>query len=346
MYDAENLDPFASTTPDPFESKPQRAPPATVDLDPFAEPAKPRTSLAAKQPTPAVGGSIAPTDAETILGGVFAEPDVIASLGFLTPADFNDKEHGRTWVALLATYREAATITAEAVVTIDPNLDVSALRALQHAAPQNTAAILAAARRLANRRRGLAASAIFEQAALRIRRASESAANGTRQEEDAPWQSLVADAASEAMELAAPDRFQSADHLETVLRASARNANPPMPTGLKAMDEFLDGGLRAGHVIALGGGPKVGRSVFIASISHNMEVASIPHVVITTEGRDTYTERLKISRRIGINTLHIKPAAAASCRTPRVSDFKRRFYLTPASGLNVEQCAQRFGPQF
>lgn len=77
---------------------------------------------------------------------------------------------------------------------------------------------------------------------------------------------------------------------------------PPLPTGIARLDEFLSGGLRPAVVLALAGQTKVGKTVMLATISHNLEhrTPPVPHLLVTLEQSAEEIACLKLARRIGV----------------------------------------------
>ncbi len=82
-------------------------------------------------------------------------------------------------------------------------------------------------------------------------------------------------------------------------RVSAQSK--PLKTGVERLDEFLDGGLRAGTLLGIGGQAKVGKTILATTIGGNLDAAGIPHLMISLERTAEEVAELKLARRLGIS---------------------------------------------
>ncbi|PZR86535.1 MAG: hypothetical protein DI537_28400 [Stutzerimonas stutzeri] len=88
-----------------------------------------------------------------------------------------------------------------------------------------------------------------------------------------------------------------------------------IPTGLTALDERLNGGMRPGWLIGVGAFAKTGKTTLVSTISGNLDQAGTPHQVFTLERHETYIEELKAARDLKINVTQLHN---------HVDDFERR----------------------
>lgn len=74
-------------------------------------------------------------------------------------------------------------------------------------------------------------------------------------------------------------------------------------TGIARLDEAIGGGLYAGKLYGIGARKKVGKTVLLGTISHNLSRASIPHLFIALEMSPAELEQRNAARELGINSI-------------------------------------------
>lgn len=94
------------------------------------------------------------------------------------------------------------------------------------------------------------------------------------------------------------------------------------PTGLKALDKCMAGGLYAGFTYGFAGKEKSGKTTLAHTISFNLDLIDCPHLYIALEMGSKEIERRNIARRLKTNSL--------SFRNPR-DDFKNQVKKTQHS---------------
>lgn len=74
-----------------------------------------------------------------------------------------------------------------------------------------------------------------------------------------------------------------------------------MPTGIARLVAFLGGGLWRATLLAIGAQTKVGKTVLLATISHDLEHAAepVPRLVVTLERSAAAFTRLKLTGGCG-----------------------------------------------
>ena len=207
-----------------------------------------------------------PDAEQAVLGGALIGADDLADVaGWLAPADFHAAEHAAIWRAICGLVERRApcdrTTVAGALrdaAALDAGgITLSVLNHLAGAVPETPgiAGQAEVVRDLARRRAVLA----FGRAAMRA------ALEGI-----GPAGEIIDRVQQEALALAGPQAGGPAplsDALPGIwTRLAAQHeagANAPtgaIPTGLCDLDEFLDGGLRGGELVLLGGRPSMGKT--------------------------------------------------------------------------------------
>jgi replicative DNA helicase len=87
-----------------------------------------------------------------------------------------------------------------------------------------------------------------------------------------------------------------------------------LPTGLEALDEKLDGGMRPGEVIVIGARPSMGKTALALTIGENAANAGEPVGVLSMEMPTIQVQNRRVSMRSGVPLHKIK-------RPERMSDY-------------------------
>src|SRR5262249_15203950 len=75
------------------------------------------------------------------------------------------------------------------------------------------------------------------------------------------------------------------------------------PTGLAALDEAIGGGLIAGKLYGISARKKVGKTVLLGTLSHNLARAGVSHLFIALEMSPEEIEQRNAARELGINSI-------------------------------------------
>ena len=229
----------------------------------------------------------------SVLSGSLAWDDI----RHLRVTDFDDARMRRIWTSLHKASLSADAPTPKVVSGIDRALDAGMLASLAATATTAPAAKAAASRLVQRNRKALA---------VRKLHAAAREVEGLPPEAEAPgamaWQTRLTLALDDLAALAGGDRATSGDDLEASLVKRLKEGRTPVSTGIKRLDEFLGGGLRPGTLLAIGGQPKTGKTVFLASVSFNLEMQPdpVPHAFISLAHDPDAIARLKLARRIGV----------------------------------------------
>lgn len=96
------------------------------------------------------------------------------------------------------------------------------------------------------------------------------------------------------------------EDFDTVTRRVTRDTQEKLPchaTGIKALDEAMQGGMYAKRSYCIGARMKNGKTILLHTISQNLSDAGVPHLYIAAEmGADQIHQR-NIARKIGTNSL-------------------------------------------
>jgi replicative DNA helicase len=122
---------------------------------------------------------------------------------------------------------------------------------------------------------------------------------------DASVEDMIASAIGDLHELSAQGR-QTARSKRAVAESLVNSImRPPAvySTGLKGLDEALGGGLFAGKMVGVSARKKVGKTVLLGTISHNLARAGIPHLFIALEMSPSEIEQRNAARELEINSI-------------------------------------------
>ena len=81
------------------------------------------------------------------------------------------------------------------------------------------------------------------------------------------------------------------------------NPAPVYPTGLPSLDEVLGGGLIAGKMVGISARKKVGKTVLLGTISHNLDKLGVKHLLIALEMTPEEIEQRCAARELKINSI-------------------------------------------
>lgn len=99
------------------------------------------------------------------------------------------------------------------------------------------------------------------------------------------------------------NRFDDAQSVSISVVDSLRETLPCHKTGFKALDEAMGGGLYEGKAYALCARKKQGKTLLTASISHDLNMAGVPHLFIACEMSPEEIQQRNMARVMGCNAL-------------------------------------------
>ena len=92
------------------------------------------------------------------------------------------------------------------------------------------------------------------------------------------------------------------------------------PTGLAGLDTAMSGGLVAGQLYGIGARKKVGKTILLGTVSHNLNAARITHLFVSAEMSPVQIEQRNIAREMGFNSVKFLRADREDLRR-RVGDY-------------------------
>jgi replicative DNA helicase len=96
------------------------------------------------------------------------------------------------------------------------------------------------------------------------------------------------------------------------------------PTGIASLDDAIGGGLLAGKLYGIAARKKVGKTILLGTISHNLNRAGIRHGFLCLEMDATEIEQRNIAREMGFNSFHFLKQPAPTWLKQRVGDYAAR----------------------
>lgn len=317
--------------PAPVGQAPVRRAPSTrpaVSAPPVEGPAA-RVRPAVPTATARHGGDGA--DADILVGSVLDAPRLFAEVSYVKATDFREEFHQTAWAAVGMTLRAQGVVTVASIMAIAPKLDAGRLHDVAARAPRSPEACRLAARRLADRRRAMEASAILSLAARDIKQIAEEPMLQMDAGDDvaaSSWAARLSEAYRDCIALTASSQVVNASHVEARIRGRKRTPEKPIPTGMACLDEYLRGGMLPGQMIGIAAQSKIGKTTLVTTISHNAELAGIPHLFATLERTGENIEELKMGRRLGCRGFDLKdvPDSEYAALTPmrRVCEYMHK----------------------
>lgn len=232
------------------------------------------------------------TDSESeqaIIGAALVDNSVVVRAD-LSPDDFSAFLHQRVWAAVRDAVARGEPITATQLGVQSPEMAkyLTACADFGHTALLNVPQYVATLRDLALRRR---LKFLAEECARSLE-------DGERPAEETLAEFV---GAVQRAKVGAPLREKrgvSSDIADELM-------NPPSvySTGLPTMDDVLGGGLFSGKMYGFAARKKVGKTILLGTISHNLNAARVPHLFIAMEMTPDEIEHRNIARVGGFNSI-------------------------------------------
>ena len=223
--------------------------------------------------------------AETsVLGSVLRNRALMADLGDVAPEHFVDPVNREAWRQMLGDAGIEDDLGLQLAV---PGMDATRAAAIAAANHQRSTVQRAKAILLESRaRRDLRRVLVDAMTAVDARGASaaEIGARARRSLDDVSASSTTSVPAVEVARML--ERQEQSGHV---------------PTGLRALDYVLYGGLHYGLLTGIFARYKVGKTVLMATIARNLEGAGVPALMVSLERRNGDVERFVVARALGVD---------------------------------------------
>lgn len=133
------------------------------------------------------------------------------------------------------------------------------------------------------------------------------------------------------------------EFIENVQRISDGQAPNFMPTGLRDLDEKLDGGLRDGELVIIGGRPSMGKTALAVTLGMNISGRGDVVAMFSLEMARAELQNRQVSMVSHIHLSKIKrPERMSQFEWSRMTDAveqirRQPFYVNDKPGLNINQ---------
>lgn len=272
--------------------------------------------------------ALPPTDREAeqaIIGATFHDNSLAVTLE-IEPEDFSDTMHQKLWAIAQAQVGRGGSFTRGQIVAQDPRLE-SYVQSIadRWGGLTDPAKHVSAVKDCAGRRHLQGLMAYLADEVI---------------DREKPLEELTAQLIAEASKLAVGRQAKSK---RAVAMEIAESLSQPMPcyqTGLAMLDHVIGGGLFAGKAYGIAARKKVGKTVMLGTISHNLNRAGVPHLFIAAEMSDTEIEQRNMARELGINSVRFLKADRSMLRS-RVAEYAANvpdcMFYERAPGASLEE---------
>lgn len=259
---------------------------------------------------------------EALLGAILVDNRSFHQVSaYLTPDHFSGEANAKIFKALAAMIAEGRHVDASTLrhqieqdgairdiggVTYLARLHASVTRAIGAAEYGRTIYDLATRRQLC---------AFSDE--LR-HRAETDAGDGTTVDE------LVAGAAGDLSRLAtaAPTGASKRDVARLIVDSLGKDVSI-FPTGISTLDASIGGGLLAGKMYGIAARKKIGKTILLGTLSHNLNMSDVPHLFIGLEMSAEEIEQRNVARELRFNSIRFLTATGDERRrlARQVADY-------------------------
>jgi replicative DNA helicase len=239
------------------------------------------------------------TDLEAgVIGAILRDPRLFPAASYLRPEDFSIPQHQEIWKAVNALLERGVPITpatsnANCSADIRSENSQAYIRQIVGQATTDTDFLSEAARiigDLAYRRTLIAATGAASANLLDL---NESAS------------SIAATLESSCREDPIRRRRPLMTKAAAVRSLIATGQSRIIKTSLRGLDHVLGGGLHTGRLVAIGGDKGAGKTILTSTISYNLDLQKVRHLVITLERQPTQIEQLSTARALNANAMDL-----------------------------------------
>jgi replicative DNA helicase len=230
-----------------------------------------------------------------IIGSVLAHPNLFddPEIYQLTPDDFSSSAHQTAWKFIRSLASNGKPITTQSLSVSSFEIDIQELERWKKQATGNIDTLRAMCKEIVHQKRIERTKAILTSALKDV----ESMPKSLDKHITNVVHGLTSEKTRETALSATEIRRRLIDRI---------SEQEKIPTGLNAFDNKFDGGLPIPSLVTVFAPPKAGKTTLIATISHNIQLRQIPHLVISIEWSAEHIETLKIAKTANINAKELK----------------------------------------
>jgi replicative DNA helicase len=243
-----------------------------------------------------------------LVGVVLAHPQHFGRAAFIAPSEFNDHALGRLW-EIFGSMREAGINISASTLSLHYGDEITAMGgdAFLGGLAARGATVTTEVERVIER---------FAEHSLWVRLGGLTArlASAVEKKEKAPGE-VISGLLDYAAKLLATsgDTTQSKSEVVQRMIESAQKPREITTSGIDTLDYLMQGGLREERLYGIGGIFGRGKTIFLGSISENVNMQGVPHLFITMETPPEDIEARHCARHMNIN--------ASSLLDPTDEDF-------------------------
>lgn len=252
--------------------------------------------------------NLPPSDREAeqaLLGATFNDNSLAVTLE-IEPEDFADTMHQKLWAIAQAQVGRGGSFTRGQIVAQEPALETYLAAIIDRwSGTVDAGKYVAAVKDCAGRRKLQGLMVWLSDEVIDRERSLEE---------------LTAQLVGEASKLVTGRQARSKRAVAISVSDSLAQPMSCYQTGLDQLDTVLGGGLFAGKAYGIAARKKVGKTVLLGTISHNLNRAKIPHLFLAMEMSPEEIEQRNMARDLGINSVRFLRHDRGQLRN-RVADY-------------------------
>lgn len=241
-----------------------------------------------------------PAAEREVIGNVLVQPDTMRYAHGLAAEDFTVENHRVIWRAFVRIVEQDRDITTRAITSMCgedlPRGGRELVEGLADRASAQIPVMIESVEKVleAARRRRLVE--VYDSARRQAARSTD------------PVDAIVAKVATQTDRAALGERsrFMSGRQAGERLKTQLKNPGARIPTGIPKLDSVLGGGLAQRRMLSIIAKPKIGKTTFVSTLSYNLSMMEVPHLVISLERSDTDMEWLQAARHLGVSAAKLE----------------------------------------
>ena len=229
---------------------------------------------------------------QAFLGSVLLFGDVIPKVRHVRPEDFGDSAHESLWRVILTRYERGESVSPATLVGMDGCGDGQYIGKLAEAAVGRSGA-----EGYADHIKDLAARRSLIGV---VEHAARQAADMDCLTEETVGHLL--DDLQTGLRASTERHLTKRQVAESITSALSEDL-PCYPTGIPELDVSLGGGLFSGKLYGVAARKKVGKTILLGSVSHNLNAAGVKHLFVPLEMSAAEIEQRNAARDLGVNSV-------------------------------------------